>query len=201
MNIQLVRQRIREFLTIRIKIYQWDLDYPDTYYYQQSPANTAIEIPVQNVIHSREGSNLIKTSARFPYRITYIFPKETHPSYHDLPLKAVEGLLSNTHIQSLLQTPDSNILNFEPVQLEDSVTVYKTEGGNQDWLVSLNLAFDATFNTTEFSDISDLQPPDYYSDGIPVPIEELRIRTNRAKPGFSKSDSSTFIEDSNIILN
>jgi len=200
MNIQLVRQRIREFLTIRVKIYRWDLDYPDVYYFQQSPACTAIEFPAQNVFHRREGTKLIKTSARFPIRITYIFPEETHPEQHDLPLKALEGMLSSIHIYSLIQTPDPNISSFEPADLEDSITIGRAGDQKGDWFVSLNLAFDATFNTTEFPDISDLQPPDYYQDGTPVPIEELKIRVNRAKSGFSPSDNSTFIEDTNIIL-
>lgn len=201
MNIQLVRQRIREFLTIRVKIYRWDLDYPDIYYFEQSPACAAVELPVQNVVHSRDGTRSVKTSARFPIRLCYIFPEETYPDYHSLPIGALMGQLSNIHIYSLLQTPDSNIIDFSPVDVEDSLSVARTEDSSGDWLVFLNMAFDATFKTTEFSDISELQPPDYYQDGVPIPITELNIRTYRAKPGFSSLDNSTFKEDSNLNLN
>lgn len=203
MNIQIVRQKIREFLTVRVAIYQWDLDYPDTYYFevnnQSYPANTAIELPVQNVVHIREGQNLIKTQARFPYTLTYLFPGQM--AFHELPLSAFEGMLSTIHIYSLLQSPDPDITFFQPAEIEDSINVVRTEDQNSDWLIYLNFAFDATFRTTELPDISDLQPPGYFDTDNPPSLQELQIRVNRAKPNFKPVDNSTYIEDSTILIN
>lgn len=203
MNIQIVRQKIREFLTVRVAIYQWDLDYPDTYYFevnnQSYPANAAIELPVQNVVHIKEGNSLIKTQARFPYSISYIFPGQM--PLHDLPLAALEGMLSTIHLYSLLQSPDSDITYFQPADIEDSITQARTKDKDGDWLINLNFAFDVVFRTTVLPDISDLQPPGYFDTDNPPPLQELQIRINRAKPKFNSTDNSTFIEDSTILIN
>lgn len=204
MNIQTIRQKIREFITARIAIYEWDLDEPDVLYFQVGsqgyPANTAIELPVMNLVHrSGASKNSIETSARFGYRLTYIFPGDT--SLNELPLKALEGVLSIIHVYAILQTPDPDIKSFIPVEEEDSVTVGRFGTAEDNWLVQLNFSFDAVFNTTELPDISDIQPPDYFDFSNPPTLEELRIRVNRAKPKFSKVDNTTFIEDSNILIN
>ncbi|UKO99365.1 hypothetical protein [Nostoc sp. UHCC 0870] len=203
MNIQIVRQKIREFLTIRVAINQWDLDYPESYYFtvnnQNYPANSAIEVPVQSVVHLKDGQASIKTTARFPYRLTYMFPGQM--PYHELPWAAFEGVLSTLHIYSLIQSPDPDIEYFQPADIEDSITVSRTEDQDGDWLIHLNFAFDATFRTTEFPDISDLQPPGYFDTSNPPSLQELQIRINRAKPNFSPSDNSTYTEDSTILIN
>jgi hypothetical protein len=204
MNIQTIRQKIREFLTTRIAIYKWDLDEPDVLYFeigsQGYPANTAIELPVMNLFHTKgASSNSIETSARFPYRLTYIFPGDVPVS--SLPLKALEGVLSAIHIYSVLQTPDSDIKSFNPVEEEDSVTIGRVGTSEDNWLIQLNFSFETTFITTEFPDLSDLQPSDYFDSTNPPTLQELEIRVNRAKPKFNKLDSSTFIEDSVILIN
>jgi hypothetical protein len=204
MNIQTIRQKIREFITARIAIYEWDLDEPDVLYFQVGsqgyPANTAIELPVMNLVHTRgSGKSSIETSARFGYRLTYIFPGNI--PLNQLPLKALEGILSTIHVYSILQTPDSDIKSFTPVEEEDSVTVGRVGTADDNWLIQLNFSFDAVFNTTELPDISDIQPPDYFDFNNPPTLQELEIRVNRAKPKFSRLDNSTFIEDSVILIN
>jgi hypothetical protein len=204
MNIQIVRQRIREFLTTRIAIYEWDLDEPDVLYFQVGsqgyPANTAIELPVMNLIHTKGASrNSVETSARFPYRLTYIFPGDI--PLNALPLKALEGILSLIQIYSVLQIPDCEIKSFNPVIEEDSITIGRVGTAEDNWLIQLNFSFDAVFITTDLPDISDIQPPDYFDPSNPPTLQELQIRVNRAKSKFNRSDNSTYIEDSVILIN
>lgn len=202
MNIQIIREKIREFVDARVSVYSWDLDYPDIYYYNVSganyPANTAIELPVQNIVHSKEGKSGIITSGRFPYRITYIFPSQM--PFADLPWKALEGMLSWLHILSLIQGPDALVESMGPAELEDSITIARTDEQEGDWLVYLNFAFDITFRTTEFPDISDLQPPGFFPTDNPPPVDQVTVKVNRAKPRFSRQDVGSYIEDTEIII-
>ncbi|MBD2168059.1 hypothetical protein H6G04_27110 [Calothrix membranacea FACHB-236] len=205
MNIQDVRERISEFLSVRVRIDFWGLDYPDDLYTQilsnTLPACSAIALPIQNVFHYKEGFNLVKTKARFPYRIAYRFPGQL--SFHDLPFPALEGMLSYLQILSLLQIPDPSITSFAPADLEDAVTVSRTEDLNAegDWVVFINFAFDVEFNTTTIPDLTDLQPPDYYDFQDPPAVEEVNVRINRAKQQFKTTNPSTYILDSEIKIN
>ncbi|MBN3927108.1 hypothetical protein [Nostoc sp. NMS4] len=200
MNIQLAHQKVREFLTIRVKIDAWDLDVPEGVYSPTSnnyqPGSSAIALPIQNLVHKRAGLNLIETSVRLPYRITYRFPYDL--AYDVLPFSGLEGVLSTVHLLALLQLPDENIKSFQPAEVEDSITVERIAQEDGDWLVNLNFAFDVVFNTTDFPDISSIQPADYYNIENPPPLSEITIRVNRAKPEFIKSNTSTYIEDSTI---
>ncbi|MEH1858033.1 MAG: hypothetical protein V7L21_08530 [Nostoc sp.] len=199
MNIQLAHQKVREFLTIRVKIDAWDLDIPELHSptsnnYQ--PGTSAIALPIQNLVHKRAGLNLIETSVRFPYRITYRFPFDL--AYDALPFSGLEGVISTIHLLASLQLPDENIKSFQPAEVEDSVTVERIAQEDGDWLVNLNFAFDVVFNTTDFPDISSIQPADYYNIENPPSLSEITIRVNRAKPEFIKSNTSTYVEDSTI---
>ncbi|MGV0103974.1 hypothetical protein NSTCB13_02620 [Nostoc sp. DSM 114160] len=200
MNIQLVHQKVKEFLAIRVKIDAWDLDVPEGVYSLTSnnyqPSSSAIALPIQNLVHKRADLKLIETSVRLPYRITYRFPFDL--AYHALPFRGLEGILSTVHLLSLIQSPDGNIKSFQPAEVEDSITVERIAQQDGDWLVNLNFAFDVVFNTTDFPDISDIQPPDYYNINNPPPLSEITIRVNRAKPEFIKSRSTTYTEDSTI---
>ncbi|MEH2093994.1 hypothetical protein [Nostoc sp.] len=202
MNIQLAHQKVKEFLAIRVKIDAWDLDVPEGLYSPTSnnyqPGSNAIALPIQNLVHKRAGLNLIETSVRLPYRITYRFPYDL--AYDSLPSSGLEGVISTIHLYALLQLPDENIKSFQPAEVEDSVTVERIAQEDGDWLVNLNFAFDVVFNTTDFPDISSIQPADYYNIDNPPSLSEITIRTNRAKPDFVKSDSSTYIEDSTITI-
>lgn len=199
-NLSIIRDSIRGFIATRISIFQWDLDEPSDLTYpiglQHYPANTAIEFPAQNLFYQRDGLNTVNTSTILPYRITYRFHADY--SYHELPLRGLENVLSTVQILTLLQKPSPEISTFEPYEIEDSLAVRRSEDTSGDWLVDLNFAFRVEFKTTEFPDISDLQPPDYYDQNNPPSVNELAIRVNRAKPGFSVQDSPTYIEDSVI---
>lgn len=212
MNIQIVREKILDFLVARVRIDYWGLDYPiDLYAPTLSgtyPANSAMALPIQDVVHTSSGYGQIKTQARFPYRLAYRFPGEL--AYHELPFPALEGMLSFIHIVSLLQTPDPAIESFVPVKVEDSITVKNPEEVRSDWIVCLNFAFDARFNTTSIPDISDLQDPDYYNFDNPPSVQELKIRTYRAREQFKLEESRIlpiiinnpdYILDSEIIIN
>jgi hypothetical protein len=203
MNIQTIRETLKSFIDGRVSVYQWDLDYPDTYYYNvlgaNYPANTAIELPVQNLVHIKDGKNGIQTTARFPYRITYIFPSEM--AYTDIPWASLEGMLSWLHILSLLQGPDALVEKMEPADLEDSISIARSDEQEGDWLVYLNFAFDITFRTTEFPDLGDLQPPGFYPIDSPPPVEELKVKVNRAKPKFSRQEQTSYTQDTEININ
>lgn len=203
MNIQTVRAKVKEFISIRVRIDKWNLEVPDDLYSPTSnnyaPGNTAVALPIQNLTHIREGNSGIQTSVRLPYSIRYRFPFDL--DYHSLPFAGLEGVLSTIHTLSLLQSPDDNIKSFQPAEIEDSITVGNIAQQDGDYIVSLNFAFDVVFNTTEFPDISDIQPPDYYSIDNPPPLSEITIRINRANSNFIKSDNSTYVEDSTIIIN
>ncbi|MCW5317931.1 hypothetical protein GTQ43_30430 [Nostoc sp. KVJ3] len=200
MNIQLAHQKVKEFLAVRVKIDAWDLDIPEGVYSPTSnnyqPGSSAIALPIQNLVHKRVGLNLIETSVRLPYRITYRFPHDL--AYDVLPFSGLEGVLSTVHLLSLLQLPDENIKSFQPAEVEDSITVERIAQQDGDWLVNLNFAFDVVFNTTDFPDISSIQPADYYNIESPPSLSEITIRVNRAKPEFIKSNTSTYVEDSTI---
>jgi hypothetical protein len=200
MNIQIVRDKIRDFLVSRVRIDYWGLDYPSDLYATTLsglyPANSAISLPVQGVIHSRLSTNQVKTEAIFPYRIAYRFPGQL--AFHDLPFKGLEGILSYIQLLSIVQTPDSDIQSFTPLKVEDSITVSRVEGDNTDWIVYINIAFEAKFNTTVVPDISDIQSPDYYNFDNPPSIEELNMRIYRAKEKFDTANNSTHILDSEI---
>nr|WP_322714554.1 hypothetical protein [Nostoc sp. ChiSLP03a]MDZ8215807.1 hypothetical protein [Nostoc sp. ChiSLP03a] len=200
MNIQLAHQKVKEFLAIRVKIDAWDLDVPEGLYSPTSnnyqPGSSAIALPIQNLVHKRAGLNLIETSVRLPYRITYRFSSDL--AFHEIPFSGLEGVISTIHLLALLQLPDENIKSFQPAEVEDSVTVERVAEKDGDWLVNLNFAFDVVFNTTDFPDISSIQPADYYNIDNPPPLSEITIRVNRAKPEFIKSNTSTYVEDSTI---
>lgn len=202
MNIQLVRNKIREFLTVRVSIYKWDLDMPDVLYYKVGdnsyPANTMIEAPVQNVVHTKQNKNSIITEARFPYRLTYIFPGEL--DFDSLPWRTLEGMLSFIHILPLIGAPDVLIEDMNPAELEDSISVARARENNGDWLVYLNFAYDVKFRTTELPDLGELQPPDYWDIDNPPSLEQLNVRINRAKIGFSSSDNTTYTEDNSLTI-
>jgi hypothetical protein len=206
MNIQTIHDKVREFLAVRVKVDNWNLETPEDVYSPTStnyqPGSSAVALPIQNLVHSLSGVKSVETSVRLPYRIAYRFPYNL--AYHELPIRGLEGLLSNIHIYSILQKPDENIKSFGPAEVEDSITYGtlkdKDADGNSDQVVFLNFAFDVVFNTTDFPDISSIQPPDYYNIENPPPLSEITIRTNRAKPDFVKSDSSTYIGDSTIII-
>nr|WP_322719584.1 hypothetical protein [Nostoc sp. ChiQUE02]MDZ8232621.1 hypothetical protein [Nostoc sp. ChiQUE02] len=200
MNIQLAHQKVKEFLAIRVKIDAWDLDVPEGLYSPTSnnyqPGSSAIALPIQNLVHKRAGLNLVETSVRLPYRITYRFSFDL--AFHEIPFSGLEGVISTIHLLALLQLPDENIKSFQPAEVEDSVTVERVAEKDGDWLVNLNFAFDVVFNTTDFPDISSIQPADYYNIDNPPPLSEITIRVNRAKPEFIKSNTSTYVEDSTI---
>jgi hypothetical protein len=206
-NISTLGDSIRDFLVARVRVDYWGLENPSEIYSQYpttppAPANSAIALPVQNVLHSKEGTNLVKTTARFPFRIAYRFPGEM--AYHDLPLKSLGGMLAYIQILSVLESPDPNITQFIPVELEDSITVARTgdiNANGADWLVYLNFAFDVTFSTTTVPDISELQPNTFYDIGDPPPIHELNIRINRAKQKFNPVNNSTYTLDAEIRIN
>ncbi|ANV88492.1 hypothetical protein [Picosynechococcus sp. PCC 7117] len=198
MNIQTVRNDLRAFISSKVLIHAWDLDYPDVLYTviddQEYPANTAIELPVQNIFHVKDGRNSIKTSARFTYRIAYIFP-EVMP-FNDLPWRSLEGIVSTIHIKALLEPP-GGIELILPAEIEDSLSVARSDDMSGDWLIYLNFGFDVTFRTTELPDVGDLQPPDISDFGT---LQQLQIQVNRAKPEFSRLDNTTFNEDTVITI-
>ncbi|MEA5625313.1 hypothetical protein [Nostoc sp. UHCC 0251] len=202
MNIQIARDLVDEFLITIIKIDVFDLDKPkELYKYagdNRFPTNTAVRWPVQNLIHTKQNLNSVKTTARLPYVLSFRFPGQM--PYHELPLKALEGMISHIHLYSLLLPPDPRIESFIPVDLEDSVTVGRVEAAKSDWLCHLNFAFDIKFTTTTAPDISGLQSPDYFQFNNPPTLQEIKIRTYRAKPDFTVEEVDTYIEDSEVII-
>lgn len=202
MNIQILADKIREFLTVRVSIYKWDLDYPDILYYKlggnKVPANTMISLPVQNIVHDKDSKNVIITEARFPYRLTYRYPGQIE--FDNLPWRTFEGMLSFLHIISLIQAPDPRVEDIKPAALEDSITVSRVGEQKGDWLVHLNFAYDTRFRTTIMPDVSELQP-DYWSIDTPLTIAQITARINRAKPDFDSQVSSTYTEDNTLIIN
>jgi len=190
-NLVTIGEAIGNALISWVRIDKWGLDNPTDLYSPYStttpvPANSAIALPVQNVQHSKGGYNQINTEARFPYRIGYRFPGEM--AFSAIPFSALEGIIVNIQVLAVLQYPDNALTHFAPVQLEDSITVARApevNGNTSDWLVYLNLAFDATFYTTSFPDVSLLQPNSYYDLSDPPPIADLKIRVYRAKENFN----------------
>ncbi|MBD2228024.1 hypothetical protein [Calothrix anomala] len=199
-NIQTIRESINDFLIARVRIDYWQLEYPSEIYAPTLtgtyPANSLTLLPVQNVLHYKEGFNQIKTLARFPYRLAYRFPGQLN--YHSLPHTGLEGIISYIQTVSLLESPDPDIESFTPVKVEDSITVSNTDGSGSDWLIYLNFAFDVKFNTTSIPGLDDIQSPDYYDFNNPPPLEELKIRIYRAKEKFITTNNSTYNLDSEI---
>ncbi|MEH1966753.1 hypothetical protein [Nostoc sp.] len=202
MNIQIARDLVDEFLVTIIKIDAFDLDEPKQLYKYQGdnllPTNTAIRLPVQNLIHTKQNLNSVKTTARLPYRLSFRFPAEM--PFHDLPIRALEGMVAHIHLYAILLGPDPAIELFTPVDVEDSVTAERVNGVKSDWLCHLNFSFDIKFNTTIVPDISDLQSPDYFQFENPPTLQEIKIRTYRAKPAFSVEEVDTYVEDSEVII-
>lgn len=203
MNIQLARDAISEFLITRVRIDSLDIDYPDQLYSSSNnqiiPANVLLKLPIQSLTQIKSSTNSIKTTALCPYRLTYRFPSDM--PYHDLPMKALEGMLEYINIIILLGNIDPAIESVIPARIEDSLTVEKASELQSDWLVHINFAFNIAFTNTTLPDISDLQPGDFFDFGNPPTIQEITIKVNRAKAGFNNLDSATFTEDSEIIIN
>lgn len=197
-NLVTIGEAIGNALITWVRIDRWGLDNPTDLYSPYStttsvPANSAIALPVQNVLHNKSGYNQINTQARFPYRIGYRFPGEM--AFSAIPFSALEGILVNIQVLAVLQYPDNNITHFAPVQLEDAITVARAQevnGNNSDWLVYLNIAFDATFYTTTMPDVSLIQPQNYYNVSDPPPLNDLNIRVYRAKENFN-TDASVML--------
>ncbi|MDZ8259454.1 hypothetical protein [Nostoc sp. ChiQUE01b] len=202
MNIQIARDLVDEFLITIIKIDAFDLDEPKELYKYAGevrlPTNTSVRLPVQNLIHTKQNLNSVKTSARLPYRISFRFPGQL--SFYALPLRALEGIVAHIHLYALLLGPDPIIESFIPVYVEDSVTVERVKDAKSDWLCHLNFSFDIRFNTTTVPNISDLQSPDYFQFENPPTLQEIKIRTYRAKPAFSVEEVDTYVEDSEVII-
>lgn len=203
MNLTSVEQSIKEFITTRINIVSWDLDEPDVLTYEVGgnhyPANTAKQLPIQNLTYNKETFNRVVAKAIFPYVITYRFYSEL--SFVQLPISSLANVLSLVQILALIQTPDPDITLFEVVEIEDSITVRRAEDTSNDWLVELNFAFSAEFSITEYPNVSDIQPPDFYDIENPPPLNELKVRINRAKSKFKPTDTNSYIEDSEFIIN
>ncbi|WP_414579107.1 hypothetical protein [Anabaena sp. CCY 9402-a] len=195
MNLDIARTAIRTYIDESIPIYRWDIDYPDTLYYNRGGfnifANTAIELPLQEYFSVRDGFNGVKASARFPYRITWIF--NGNQPIDTLPFKAVEGVVCNIQALALIKKPHPDLIQFVPFQEPDPVTIARTEDETKDWLLSANFSFDAEFRITELADVSDLISPGYFDFGPPAVVNGLTIEVNKAEQGFSTHELDTTI--------
>ncbi|MBD2515192.1 hypothetical protein H6G93_09260 [Nostoc sp. FACHB-973] len=202
MNLQTVRGAITNWLLGRIRIDAFNLEYPPTLdspiATETLPANSCITLPIQNVVHYKFGTGTVRTKARFPYRIAYRYSNVL--GYHELPMTLLEGVLSFIQILTVLESPDGDISSFESVQLEDSITVSRSEEVDRDWLVYLNIAFDAEFNTTTFPNLTGINPTNFYQIDNPPDFNELKIRVYRAKQGFNTSNPASHTLDTELTI-
>ncbi|WP_144427537.1 hypothetical protein [Nostoc piscinale] len=162
------------------------------------PANTAIELPVQEYVTQREGNNGVVASARFPYRVTWIFRGDL--PIESLPLKAVEAVVANIQVLALIQRPSVEFTQFLPFQEPDTVTLSNTEDEDRNWLLSANFSFEATFRVTTLADAEDLTSPGFFDLGEEPQVDQITIKVNKAQQGFDTTNNNTYKLDNTIIL-
>lgn len=200
MNIITAREAIRAFVDANIPIYRWDMDVPDVLYYNRGGfnifANTAIELPLQELVSVREGNNGVVASVRFPYRVTWIFNGDQ--PINSLPFKSVEAVVANIQVLALISRPSPDFTQFTPYQEPDTVTISNTEDESKDWLLSANFSFDATFRVTTLADTSDLTSPGYFDLGDEPVVNDISIKVHKAEQGFDRTNNTTFKLDNTI---
>lgn len=194
-NIQQVRTGLKNWLSSKVRIDQWDLDKPADVH--TLTPNTAIAYPVEDLQYFREGLNSIKGRGKFPYQI--VFRYSGILPYHELPLSKLEGLIQYIQGQALINPPcaNSSIVSLEVDDVGTPVNVMREGNDQSDWLIYCNFAFQIVFKLNAF-DIDDEFKP---NPDTPInPDFNLELNIYRAKVNFDSSNPDDSTLDSSLTI-
>jgi hypothetical protein len=201
MSIKQLRTGIRAWLEREIRIDAWDLDAPanlpmvvDGVRY---PANSAIEVPVQD-LSFYQASGTVYGRGKFIYLFIYRFAGAA--AKEQLPVSEVESLINYLCEQAVLYPQELweriKLLEIQPI--EQPVILARVEGEDSDWLLVGRLEMEIEFRSDAADDFGDLQPatpPDK-----DIVLKQLAIAVNRSYSPVTTDVPASYTQDAVITL-
>lgn len=201
-NIKTLRTDLRNWLSSLIRIDKVDLDEPSYLYSDVAgagnkvlPANSLMELPVENLSYEKEGVRAVAGSGLFRYVLVYRYPEEL--AVHDLPISDLEGLVESIQALALINSLSSSIRTITTESVEYPVNPRRAVDDSDDWLVYCSFSFNITFKVTELA-LSD----DFFNNpDLPTsdPITGLNVRINKSRIPVT-TEPGSFTEDSNLTI-
>jgi len=185
------------------------------------PSNTATELPIEQleITKSEYSSNnytpaRILAKAKFPFRIAYVFKRESYQDFRLIPISQLENLLfrCSSLLMIFAEKINDDIITVSIPQQQNPFTIrpasdiYSDDAFANDWVAIAKLDIDIDFITdpAEFtvSDWIDIQPSVFgHPDGLPLEnigynpfdLNKVKIEVNRSHlPSVNTLDESTF---------
>jgi hypothetical protein len=184
------------------------------------PPNVASELPIEqmeiSVTPHSSGNrrNSVTCSAKFPFRITYIFPRDHFQNFRDIPLAQIENLLFRASTLLLLyaQRIDEDIIEVQipqqqnPFILRAADDIRSDDAMSSDWAITAKVDIDITFvcDPSEFlpSDYNQIQPAVFvHPDLVPLPdtnfnpfeLTRVDLAVNRSElPAVNSADDTSY---------
>ena len=209
MTLLSLRQNLRAWLDswVRIQVVNglknWDLDVPPpipvVYDAQRYPANSAVEMPIENFTTSVSSVGTTHQGL-FAYIVVWRFGQEA--AKDQLPIDQVENLLvilADQAVQSS-RAIDPAIQNIEIADTRYPIKLGRVDGENGDWLVSMELAMQITWTAGQLEgciDFGVLQPEVCLAE--PIQPAQLAIGLNRSLvPVVTPDEVATWVKDRDI---
>lgn len=204
MSVYRIRQSFKTWLERWINIQAWDLDVPGniprvldvsvpppagsppntqpTIEKRRFPSNCAIELPIRDYrAFAEEGQP--QGIATFSYLLMFRFNTKSIAK-HQLPMGKVELIVNYLADRAALNPGEISldISNIETDQINEAVSVGKTQGEDGDWLLIAKPEFTVSFKSNAQADFEAEQclQPAYGIIDRPVTFTGLTIAVNRS---------------------
>jgi hypothetical protein len=184
------------------------------------PPNVASELPIEQLeisatpFSAGNRRNSVTCSAKFPFRITYVFSRDRFQNFRDIPLAQIENLLFRASTMLLLyaQTIDPDIIEVaipqqqNPFILRAADDIRSDDAMAADWAITAKVDIDITFicDPSEFvpGDYNQIQPAVFiHPDDLPLPdvdftpfdLNRVDLAVNRSKlPSVNTADDTSY---------
>jgi hypothetical protein len=193
------------------------------------PPNAAVELPIEQLqilnrsdFTNASEPNTLTCYAKFPFRISYVFPRSIYQTIKSIPINQLENLLFKaTQLFTLYaDTIDADIQEISIPQQQNPIILrpaddIRTDASNSaDWVVIVKFDVDVTFlsSPSEFvhADWVDIQPSNFtLPDGSPIidtnyqefDLNGINIEFNRSELPFVRPDNpNTYVLDALLEL-
>lgn len=201
MNIQTVRQSLKDWLSALVRIDSFDADPPASLYTPHQgpplpglpplvPANTCIFYPVKNLTYSQSDAFGVTGEGEFTFSIVYRYPGDL--TLNELPISNIESVVQYVQANALLNLSGcGGVRRAYQRAYEFPVQVERESNDQGDWLIYANIRLVIEFALTSFEiDPIFANPPEE-----PPTAENLTANIYRAKVKFDVSSPSDYTLD------
>lgn len=188
-NVATIKQAIRDWLELKMRIDVWDLDVPMKLFADTStqalplPAMSAISYPVKDLMYQRgeggaAGNERVTGFAGLTFSLVYRFTGQL--TAEQLPIDDVEAIAEFLYVSSMFELQGCNGLRrLVPEPSEFPVQLTRMEDSQSDWLVYLHMLFNVEFHVTSIGLAPEYSNPGSGSGEEISKLRELNIKVFR----------------------